>query len=85
MLKQVKVRYEDFGPRWRAEHLASDDGLEVHAETLRRWLKEAGCGEGNGGGNRIGSGGKPRRILASWCRWTEVFMSGWKSAGRGAV
>ena len=29
--------------RWRGEHLASDDGLQVHAETLRRWLKEAGC------------------------------------------
>ncbi len=31
-----------FGPTLAAEHLASDDGLEVHAETLRRWLKEAG-------------------------------------------
>ena len=25
-----------------AEHLASDDGLEVQAETLRRWMKQAG-------------------------------------------
>jgi hypothetical protein len=37
----VKVRYEDFGPTLAAEHLASDDGLEVHAETLRRWMKQA--------------------------------------------
>src|SRR2546427_340227 len=39
---QVKARYEDFGPTRAAEHLASDDGLEVHAETRRRWLREAG-------------------------------------------
>ena len=42
VLKQVKARYEDFGPTLACEHLASDDGLTVHAETLRRWLKEAG-------------------------------------------
>ena len=42
VLKQVQARYEDFGPTLASEHLASDDGLAVHAETLRRWLKEAG-------------------------------------------
>jgi transposase len=42
VLTQVKARYEDFGPTLASEHLASDDGLAVHAETLRRWLKEAG-------------------------------------------
>jgi transposase len=42
VLKQVQSRYEDFGPTLAAEHLASDDGLKVHAETLRRWRKEAG-------------------------------------------
>src|SRR6266404_4932800 len=36
VLKQVKARYEDFGPTLASEHLASDDGMEVHAETLRR-------------------------------------------------
>jgi transposase len=40
--KQVQARYEDFGSTLAAEHLASDDGLNVHAETLRRWRKEAG-------------------------------------------
>ncbi len=40
--KQVQARYEDFGPTLAAEHLASDDGLPVNAETLRRWRKEAG-------------------------------------------
>ena len=42
VLEQVKTRYADFGPTLAAEHLASDDGLNVHAETLRRWRKEAG-------------------------------------------
>src|SRR6266436_3544640 len=42
VLERVKVRWEDFGATLAAEHLASDDGLEVHAETLRRWLREAG-------------------------------------------
>ena len=42
VLQQVQARYEDFGPTLAAEHLASDDGLEVQAETLRRWRKEAG-------------------------------------------
>jgi transposase len=42
VLKQVQARYEDFGATLAAEHLASDDGLVVPAETLRRWLKEAG-------------------------------------------
>jgi transposase len=42
VLKQVQARYEDFGPTLACEHLASDDGLKVPAETLRRWLKQAG-------------------------------------------
>jgi len=42
VLQQVQARYEDFGPTLAAEHLGSDDGLEVHAETLRRWMKQAG-------------------------------------------
>ena len=65
MLQQVQARYEDFGPTLASEHLASDDGLEVHAETLRRWLKEAGRWQKNGAGSRIGSGAKRRRTLAS--------------------
>jgi transposase len=42
VLQQVQARYADFGPTLAAEHLASDDGLAVPAETLRRWRKEAG-------------------------------------------
>jgi len=38
----VEQRYADFGPTLASEHLASDDKLQVSAETLRRWLREAG-------------------------------------------
>src|SRR5271157_3750296 len=33
---------ERFGPTLAAEHLASEDGLEVAAETLRRWMLAEG-------------------------------------------
>jgi transposase len=42
VLQQVQARYQDFGPTLAAEHLASDDGRKVHAETLRRWMKQSG-------------------------------------------
>src|SRR6266852_2413729 len=43
----VRVRYggpvgERFGPTLAAEHLASEDGLPVDAETLRRWMLAEG-------------------------------------------
>ena len=42
VLKRVEERYADFGPTLASEHLASDDGLAVARETLRRWLRAAG-------------------------------------------
>jgi hypothetical protein len=42
VLKRVEQRYADFGPTLACEHLASDDGLAVNPETLRRWLRAAG-------------------------------------------
>lgn len=38
---QVCRRYADFGPTLAAEHLGEEDGLEVPAKTLRRWMKTA--------------------------------------------
>src|SRR5882757_4170173 len=42
-LRLVREKYggpvgERFGPTLAAEHLASEDGLKVDAETLRRWM-----------------------------------------------
>src|ERR1700680_5156320 len=45
VLEPVRHRYEEFGPTLAAEHLASDDGLAVPVETLRRWMKQAGLWE----------------------------------------
>jgi hypothetical protein len=46
-MKLVREKYgegegERFGPTLAAEHLASEDGLRIDAETLRRWMLEEG-------------------------------------------
>ncbi|MGA2098677.1 MAG: ISNCY family transposase [Candidatus Acidiferrum sp.] len=46
VLRLVREKYggavgERFGPTLAAEHLASEDGIIVNAETLRRWMLEA--------------------------------------------
>jgi transposase len=47
VLKLVREKYgegegERFGPTLAAEHLASEDGMRMDAETLRRWMLEEG-------------------------------------------
>jgi transposase len=42
ILRKVEAKYGGFGPTLAAEHLASEDGLEVHPETLRRWMLAEG-------------------------------------------
>jgi transposase len=47
ILALVREKYsgtvdERFGPTLAAEHLASEDGVEVHHDTLRRWMQAAG-------------------------------------------
>jgi transposase len=47
VMKLVREKYgegegERFGPTLAAEHLASEDGLQMDAETLRRWMLEEG-------------------------------------------
>jgi transposase len=42
VLERVHERYRDFGPTLASEHLASDDGLKIAAESLRRWMQAAG-------------------------------------------
>ena len=46
-LRLVREKYsgeagERFGPTLAAEHLASEDGVQVDAETLRRWMLAEG-------------------------------------------
>ena len=47
ILALVREKYsgttdERFGPTLAAEHLAEEDGVHVHHDTLRRWMLEAG-------------------------------------------
>ena len=42
VLRKVAEKYGGFGPTLAAEHLAGEDQLEVHPETLRRWMLEEG-------------------------------------------
>lgn len=42
ILRKVEEKYAGFGPTLAAEHLASEDQLQIHPETLRRWMREEG-------------------------------------------
>ena len=42
ILQKLEKQYNGFGPTLAAEHLASEDKLQVHPETLRRWMLEEG-------------------------------------------
>lgn len=42
ILDKVAGKYRGFGPTLACEHLASEDGLEVDPETLRRWMLAEG-------------------------------------------
>ena len=85
VLRRVREKYggrvgERFGPTLAAEHLASEDGLRMDAETLRRWMLAEGFGAASGSGGDTGKGARARNTLGSWYRWTAAFTAGWKSA-----
>jgi hypothetical protein len=42
ILRKVEEKYAGFGPTLASEHLASEDQLRIHPETLRRWMLEEG-------------------------------------------
>jgi transposase len=90
VLRLVREKYsgevdERFGPTLAAEHLASEDGLTVDHETLRRWMLAAGLWSRA----RKRSPHRRRRErkahLASSSRWTAVFIGGSKGAALPAV
>jgi transposase len=76
---------EGFGPTLAAEHLGEEDGIAIDHETCAAGCWKPGYGVGDGSGRSIVSGASASRTLANWCSWTEVFMTGWKSAVRAAV
>ncbi len=91
VLQLLRTKYsgglqERFGPTLAAEHLAEEDGLRIDAETLRRWMLEAGLWAGSAGRNaRIASGVRARSILGNWYSWMAAFTLGSRNAVRKGV
>lgn len=74
-----------FGPTLAAEHLASEDGITVHHDTLRRWMLAAGLWSRARKRAPIVSDGSARRISESWCNSMAVSIYGTSGApGVGA-
>jgi transposase len=42
VLELYEEKYWDFGPTLASEKLLEEDNINIHAETLRTWLKKAG-------------------------------------------
>ena len=76
-----------FGPTLAAEHLASDDHVEVNVQSrpCGAGCCRPGYGAGHGSRGCIASGGNGKSMRVSWCRWMEVFMTGWRDEDRVAA
>ena len=74
-----------FGPTLAAEHLASEDGITVHHDTLRRWMLAAGLWSRARKRSPHRRGGSARRISASWCSSMAVSTCGTRPAPRAAA
>jgi transposase len=66
ILRLIRAKYsgslqERFGPTLAAEHLADEDGLSIDAETLRRWMLEAGVWSRMRGRQRAHRRRRPRK------------------------
>jgi hypothetical protein len=65
-LQLIGAKYSDsaeerFGPTLAAEHLAEEGGLRIAAETLRRWMLEAGLWSRQRGRKRAHRRRRPRK------------------------
>jgi len=66
VLQLLRAKYsgslqERFGPTLAAEHLAEEDGLPIDAETLRRWMLQAGLWSRMRGRKRAHRRRRPRK------------------------
>lgn len=67
VLRLIREKYSGneqqacFGPTLAAEHLAEEDGLHMHRETLRRWMVEAGLWSRQRGRPRAHRQRRPRK------------------------
>jgi len=59
-----------------AAHLESEDGVQIEAETLRRWMLAKGCGAGCGSGGAMAAGAYASGILGNGCSGKGASMMG---------
>jgi predicted chitinase len=74
-----------FGPTLAAEHLASEDQIELSATTVRSWMLAEGLGSRARKVREHRQRRARRETSANWCNSTEAFMNGWNNAGRAAA
>ena len=75
---------ERFGATLAAEHLSSDDGLEVHPETLRRWMLDAGLGNRQRKHKAHRKRRERRKTSENWCSSMAASLLGLRSAAPNA-
>lgn len=46
ILKIVREKYKDFGPKFASEKLEQEEGLKINKETLRQWMMVDGLWKG---------------------------------------
>lgn len=85
VLKRVQGRYADFGPTLASEYLGEEDGLEVHAETLRRLLKEAGMSRRQRRRKPYRKRRERKQYFSELVQMDESSIFGWKSVEAKAV
>lgn len=81
VLQLYRKDYPDFGPTFAAEKLA-ERGLDVSADTLRRWLLAEACGNASAAARRTAAAGHAAPASANWCRWTPRSTTGPRAAAR---
>ena len=91
MLVLVREKYSGpvdvrFGPTLAAEHLASEDDITVHHDTLHRWMLGGGAMESGAEARApIASGGSAKRISANWCSSMAALICSPRRTGRAAA
>ena len=80
----VAREYAGFGPTLATEYLASDQGLKVSRETVRKWMLQAGLWERRKQRVLEVHVWRPRRsCVGELVQWDSRNMTGWKGGARG--
>ena len=90
VLQLVREKYggpvgERFGPTLAAEHLASEDGLQLTRKRCGVGCWRRVCGVASGSVEHTGDGASARNTLENWCRWTGAFTPGLRTAVQRAA